>query len=387
MKTLILKLFNGHISPKELERLKKWLSDPSHRSLFKTYIKNDFKINVLLQEPDVDKALEKTCHKIKSRETPVKTPISKWYKYAAIFVGTIALGLTYPYIQSGSKKQQIATDQITLILEDGTLKVIDEQTSGIIADKKGEAVVQQMNNSLFYNDSTQLNNTNVEKISFNELIVPFGKIFELHLSDGTHIFLNSGSKLKYPVQFPSKGNREVFLDGEAYFTVAKNSRQPFIVSTENMKTSVLGTQFNMSSYKNENNTSTVLVEGAVEVTMINKSKATRLTPGERAVFEDGDITVDKVNVEKHIAWTKNQLYFVDDRFELIIKELERHFNVTIQCDYHNLNKKLFTGTFDTENLQQILTSFQLNTEFVHQRINDNVLITKENSNLKQQKPM
>lgn len=289
-------------------------------------------------------------------------------KVAAVFIGLF--GATYMVYQSGtfSKQEQVIvadTPVITLELEDGTIKVLDDTSSGIITNTKGNQVVNQKQNMLLYNDESK---QEIERLSYNQLSVPYGKKFELVLSDGSHVFLNSGSKLRYPVSFLKDKPRDVYLDGEAYFSVEKDQARPFTVITDDMNTSVYGTEFNVSSYKNENNTSTVLVEGSVGVYKSNNldgQKPITLVPGGRAVFKEGAIAVDQVNVQKYTAWTKGELFFVDDRFELILKELQRHFDVIIANEYHELNGKKFTGTFSKESLDQILRIFQEHTPFTY----------------------
>ncbi|MCL6265167.1 FecR family protein [Flagellimonas myxillae] len=298
-------------------------------------------------------------------------------KFAALFIGLI--GTAYIIFQTGAftaKESSVVMDspQITLELEDGTIKVLDETSTGTITNADGHQIVNQKENTLLYHGENEAEPGN---ISYNQLSIPYGKKFELILSDGTHVFLNSGSKLRYPVTFLSGKPREVYLDGEAYFSVEKDKERAFTVITDDMNTSVYGTEFNVSSYKNENNTSTVLVEGSVGVYKSNNSDGQKpivLEIGERAVFKEGTIAVDQVNVAKFTAWTQGKLFFVDDRFELILKELERHFNVTIDNQFYQLNGKRFTGTFTKESLDQILRVFQEHTAFDYSVDNDTITI-------------
>src|SRR5690606_2991900 len=146
----------------------------------------------------------------------------------------------------------------------------------------------------------------------------------------------------YPVQFPHGKPRNVFLDGEAFFDVARDStRSQFTVVTDMLNTQVYGTRFNVSSYKDENNTFTVLEEGSVGVYHPNSPKKedpVKIVPGQRAVYEDGSIQVETVDIRKYTAWIDGELYFLDDRFTLILKELERRFNVRIENRYPEINE-------------------------------------------------
>ena len=226
----------------------------------------------------------------------------------------------------------------------------------------------------------QRSKDNVTELVYNELTVPYGKNFELVLSDGSHIYLNAGSKLRYPVQFPHGKPRNVFLDGEAFFDVARDStRSQFTVVTDMLNTQVYGTRFNVSSYKDENNTFTVLEEGSVGVYHPNSPKKedpVKIVPGQRAVFEDGSIQVETVDIRKYTAWTKGELYFMQDRFELVLKELERHFDVRIDNQYPELNDVPFNAMFTNESLDKILELFQIHSPFSYEK-NGNVITIKK----------
>lgn len=296
-------------------------------------------------------------------------------KVAAVFIGII--GTAYGVYQYASMQQQeelpsITDSNIILRLEDGTEQIIDETSSEIITNAKGKKVVSQEQNMLIYEEEVA---TAQKLIKYNELIIPYGKKFELKLSDGSRVVLNSGSKLRYPVAFVSGRPRNVYLDGEAYFTVEKDETRPFTVITDQMNTRVYGTKFNVSSYKDENNTSTVLIEGSVGVYKANNdegAKTINIVPGDRATLENGTIAVDQVDVKKYIAWAEGQLFFVDDEFEVIIKELERHFDIVIDNQVEQLNKKRYTGTFTKESIDQILKVFQEHTPFGYQ-VNENTI--------------
>ena len=295
---------------------------------------------------------------------------------AAIFIGSFAvlggaffLGFFDTVDVSGSTKSQIVLE-----LEDGARKILDEANTYTIENSKGEKVGFQSQNILSYEKSSI---GEKKALAYNTLSVPYGKKFELILSDGTHVFLNSGSQLRYPINFLEDSPRTVFLDGEAFFSVKEDKENPFTVVTDRLNTKVYGTKFNVSSYKDENNTFTVLVEGSVGLYKANNvdgQKPIMVKPGQRGVLEGGIISVEKVNINKYVSWTRGELYFVNDTFELLIKELERHYNVTFENRYEQLNQKRFTGTFTTETLDQVLrvcsehTPFQYNYDLANNTI-------------------
>lgn len=298
-------------------------------------------------------------------------------RVAAVFLGLLAL--SYGVYQLGGNGQVDkfpvnSQPQVTLELQDGTIRTMDEKDSGIITTANGTKVVNQQQQVLLYNSDHGDGVT----LAYNQLTVPNGRKFELILSDGSHVFLNSGSKLRYPVKFLKDRPRDVFLDGEAYFSVTKDEQRAFTVVTDGMNTQVYGTEFNVSNYKNERDIFTVLLEGSVGVYRSNNDQGSppiKIEPGQRAIFNNGQIDVQQANVHKYIAWKEGRLIFMDDRFELLLKKLERHFNVTIDNRFIEFNEKRFTGTFMTESLEQILQICQQHTPFQYQRTGNTIVIT------------
>lgn len=310
------------------------------------------------------------------KKPKVITKVWRYASVAAVFLAALTYG-TYQLDLFGNKgPMPLDPNRITLELQDGTIKVMDEAASGLVTTEEGKTLGNQNKNILTYHRQQD----NVTELVYNELTVPYGKNFELVLSDGSHIYLNAGSRLRYPIQFPIGKPRNVFLDGEAFFDVATDStRSPFTVVTDMLNTQVYGTRFNVSSYKDENNTFTVLEEGSVGVYHPNSPKKddpVKIVPGQRAVFEDGKIQVETVDIRKYTAWIDGELYFLNDRFELILKELERRFDVRIENRYPELAAVRFTGTFTREPLDQILKLFQYQTPFDYDMKEKTITIQK-----------
>ena len=299
-------------------------------------------------------------------------------KIAAVFIGLVAVGFgLYQQGYFSVEKVQVAENEpsITLQLDDGTITILDETSSKEVTNASGEVVGQKDKNTIKYDAK----DARTETLRFNTLTVPYGKKFGIDLSDGSKVYLNSGSKLRYPINFKTNAPRDVYLDGEAYFTIARDKSRPFTVRTEDMNTKVFGTEFNVSSYKNENNTSTVLVEGSVGVYKnVEEDEDAKelqyIVPGQRAIFKGDEIVVRKAEVAKHIAWRDGKLLFIDDNFDLIKKELERHFNMKIDNQFTALNQKKFTGTFKMESLEKILSVFKEHTPFDYKLYEDEIVI-------------
>lgn len=185
--------------------------------------------------------------------------------------------------------------------------------------------------SSFYYLSTQ-----TLKVQYSEAIVPNGQKSEIILPDSTHIWLNSGTRLRYPVTF-GKGNREVFLYGEAYFEVSKNKHQAFIVNTSKLAVKVLGTKFNVKAYPDDKTIETALLEGKINLmiqSVSGKNKVLEMTPGEMINYSAKDSSIAKSGFIKDdvIGWKNNRLVFRDDTFNNLTKKIERWYNVEIIYD-------------------------------------------------------
>lgn len=176
------------------------------------------------------------------------------------------------------------------------------------------------------------------------------------LSDGTIVILNAGTRLVYPTTFTSK-TREVTIEGEAFFEVAKDSEHPFIVNTGDLRVCVLGTKFNVKAYENENQVDVTLEEGSVEVGLNSLQKQHQLVPGEQIRFDKSTekFTKRQVNLSYYTSWKEGKFFFNKESFDDISKQLERHFNVDIHIASEKLKHIVYTGDFvRNENLEQIL---------------------------------
>lgn len=344
---------------------------------------------VLLLDRDEDKLSKKEVdaiwrtiienrgvHKGFKKQNKGRYEISNLLKIAAVFIGLFALGFTAYYFNSIWMKESsktIASNRITLELEDGSIVFLDEVNSETITNKT-KAVVSDKNTLSYKNAEKDLDN----KLVYNKITVPYGKIFELELSDGSRVKLNAGTKLRYPVRFLKNTPRNVYLEGEAFFEVAKDKKNAFTVVTNKMNTRVYGTKFNVSCYKNEHKIATVLVEGSVGVYKANgegKDHPTLIKPGYRALFKNDAIGVSKVDVSKYTAWTDEKLVFMDDSFDVIVKRLERKYDVKIINQYTELNGKKFTGIFKKESLEDVLRIFREHTHFNYTIKEKSVVIT------------
>ncbi|EWH13181.1 anti-FecI sigma factor FecR [Cellulophaga geojensis KL-A] len=357
---LVQKFIDNTISEEELITLKDWLVVPENKTLMEEYIKDDYNLNYSFLEPDTAASFVKIQQQINNNK-PAKRIWPVVFKYAAVII--LLVGFVYGIYMSGFLNiDNKLENQITLELPDGTIKPINVGKKVFFKINESNTQVKQEYTKLVYDQKEDEN----KKLVYNKLVVPYGERFQIQLSDGTIVFLNAGSSLRYPVAFNKPNNRKVYLQGEAYFDVAKNKKKPFFVETEKVNVTVLGTKFNVSTYANENNNSVVLQEGSVRVISNNVVDNDSLTivPGERVKLVNNKFIAEKVNVNKHIAWIDGSLLFINDEFKNIILELERHYNVKINNTNDALNNIRYTASFKKgETLESILELFTENTNF------------------------
>lgn len=330
--------------------------------------------NLLEQMPKMDKQtaddifmnILSASKEEEKEETIIEMPARKsnYRKYISIAASVVVLlGIGFFYKQSLSTKAvekhfDFKSTDIVLQLENGDIQVISENNSSQVKDANGNIVGNQNGDKLVYENSSD-----PEKLVYNTLKIPYGKKFRLQLSDGTFVHLNSGTTLKYPVKFIAGENRQVFLEGEAFFDVAKDKKHPFIVNADNLNVRVLGTHFNVSNYPEDALTDVVLVEGSVGMYQSNEEfdalKNMVLKPGFKGSFnkENAKISAKPVITDVYTSWIEGGLTFRNMTFKNIITKLERRYNVTIVNKNEKLANEKFNASFKEESIENVMSYF------------------------------
>ena len=202
-----------------------------------------------------------------------------------------------------------------------------------------------------------------KELEFNQLIIPKGTFYHLVLSDGTKVWLNADSKIRYPISF-GQDRREVSLRGEGYFEVAKDSTRPFIVSTDKMDVKVLGTTFDVNTYEDEGKSFVVLVEGLVEVSA-GKGESRIITPGYMAEVDMHDVQakihVSKCDTEHYIAWKSGNFSFRNASLTEILKRVSRYYDVTVIRE-QVFEEEYYTGDVSSDvSLESLLAVIESST--------------------------
>lgn len=200
-----------------------------------------------------------------------------------------------------------------------------------------------------------------------------GSKYTLKLPDGSIAKLNAKSSLQYPESFVNTSKREVYLVGEAFFEVKKNTDKPFVVHTSSFKTEVLGTSFNVKAYNHKNNRVAV-VSGLVKVSVDSISEL--VSPNRMAVLEDQNLKVQNFNMVEEIGWKDGVLYFDDKSLYEVFDELERWYGVDIEVKNPDILTEIYKGEFENESLDNVLSGIGYTSGFNFNISSNKVIIKK-----------
>jgi transmembrane sensor len=222
---------------------------------------------------------------------------------------------------------------------------------------------------------------------YAETIAPRGQKSQIVLADGTKVWLNSDTKIKYPGTF-NKKQRDVYLEGEAFFEVTKNERQPFIVHTAGLKVKVIGTKFNVKAYSDENQIETSLFEGKVNLLLNNPSSTQTVEkevwPGQSFVYSktDHQFTDNRFPQEEINGWKKNQLIFKDDTFSNLVKKVQRWYDVEVVYDEKQFNDRHLTvELYEGERLDRLMGIISLALSVNYKYEKGKIILTPKTKNM------
>ena len=314
-------------------------------------------------------------------EMPMRL-VTRWYRYAAAAV--VLTGLTaalYLYVNkqadpavnavtSAANSILPGTNKAILTLADGSRIALDDTKNGILANQGQTQVRKSATGQVSYltNDAGQTPAQNV----FNTVSTPRGGQYQIVLPDGTKVWLNSASALKFPAFF-SGNEREVELTGEGYFEVAKNKKMPFHVKIAGVDVEVLGTHFNIMGYGDEQQLKTSLLEGAVKISKGGLSR--KLLPGQQAVIGNTSEKIDikTTDLEAAVAWKNGYFMFENESLESVMRKLSRWYNVNIEYR-GNFTDVVFSGSISRfEHVAEVLKTLEL-TDMVHFKIEERRII-------------
>ncbi|SEM77136.1 FecR family protein [bacterium A37T11] len=391
--TLFKKYLNQQATPEEIRELLRYFDLEDDQSTLRTLIHQELQqldaqneIPASVQEfvQHLDETLPAAIDEYESRKTIRKIPLLKYAAIAALFIIALAIALYFfrsDFIVNRKSKlvnQDILPgyNQATLTLANGKIISLDSAQSGIIVQdedikyQNGESVSGRHPGPISAKTSPKSGEmlNQVQHDALLQLSTPKGGQYQIILSDGTKVWLNAASTLKYPSRF-SISKREVEINGEAFFEVAKVKDQPFIVKSRGQQVDVIGTSFNISSYENEESIITTLLEGSVKVSKGGHTEF--IKPGQQSMATD-KITINTADIDAAVAWKNGKTYFKDADIPTIMRTISRWYNVDVVYK-GKIKKELFTGGISrSSNLSSLLKILQ--SGGIHSKIEDNKLI-------------
>lgn len=375
---LLSRILSGNASSGDIECFAEWIKDLSNERYFEQYkemwhVANEVEVG----KEHLESSLSVFLGYIRKRrrESVVRRRVLYSLSAAAtviLFFGLFIFNDKYGLLNIGREDSfddlAYCKDSIKVELSDG--RVVNPINSTI----PGFSVNPVNHREISYTENEQPKQTKKDSVRYNSVTIPAGERFAVVLSDGTKVYLNSNSYIRYPVNF-SGDTRDVTLVGRAYFDVAK-SKIPFIVNTSDMKVEVLGTSFDVESRRNGKSTSVILVEGSVKVLADGQSRI--ISPDEKLSIDrfKRNISVTNVDAKTLTLWKDGVLVLKDNTFDEMIESLCSWYGVEIIDNSTVPETERFNGRFDRENIATAVETIALSAK-VGYRIEDGKLIIED----------
>ena len=359
----------------ELEFLLRWISEDENYNLFRQFVSIHHYSNVIMNKSDKDSIISEINNRISNERAGLNKVIvfKKFYKYVAIVVASIGLGYYMNNSKIPSERiEQVLQSKISLQTSNGEKIFLDESLDNII-DLQEDGIVKKELKTISYNKINKVNT-----LKFNTLEVPYGKRFNVQLSDGTLVYLNSGSSLKFPVNFLKGKERKVYLQGEAFFEVAHN-KELFTVKSPGAIATVYGTKFNFKNYQEDSFSEVILTEGSVGLkSNLYMDKFVKIKPNFKAELNkvENNIEVSQVNTKLYTSWIDGRVVFRNENIDNLILKLERLYDVSITNSNQNLSSNFFNATIFVENetIEDVLNYLQEVYDINYQVVNNKIII-------------
>ena len=366
--TLLSKALLGTLSSEEECSLKEWReANPENERLYGSVMNAEYLVQKSQEVANVDivngymNVLQKRKRNVRVRRIRRVVSIA-----AGVVLPLLAAVLWYGTREKMENVQEQVTSVIRhgevkaeLLLADGTTRILSSEVTDSLFIQQGANIVVQTQGVSYQGDSS------VVKELYNTLRVPRGGEYSITLSDGSIVYLNSESELRYPVKFVGE-DRRVYLSGEAYFDVSKDKEHPFSVDVNGSVVNVLGTSFNVRAYTDENEILTTLVQGSVKFSAGKESVI--LKPGEQAVLDkSGRVVIKEVDTYLYTAWKNGVFAFKKQRLEEIMNVVARWYDVNIFWENASQKEVTFTGKMKRyDDFSKVVEMLEMtgNTEFV-----------------------
>lgn len=372
----ILDHIGGELRDQEKVEFELWLNESeANKAYYQSVLKKTLYVQWSLKSDKVN-----TEQEFRKFENKLGARL-RYLSYAAIAASLIMLfSIGGQYIWSEWDTNQNTLAQISTIkpgsskailqLHNGNTIQLESVISDSIQENDGTIISNQKGN-LAYTSNAKVS----EKPIYNSVVVPVGGEYELTLADGTKVWLNSDSEIRYPVQFIGD-KRKVWIAGEVCFDVAHNKQKPFIVEAKDVEVEVLGTTFNVEAYRDKNSIVTTLVEGSVKLSKENESVI--IEPNQQAVISDlaKEFAVSTVDAKNYTLWKDGIFYFEEAPLNTIMEKLERWYGIKVFFMNRSISEKRFSIEVKRyEEIESVLDILS-RTEKVYFDINENVIVVR-----------
>lgn len=391
-------------SEEELKELFACIARPENRLVLEELMDTEYeRVQPVIGEADWEHMFEQVVQPKEANLVYVNNVKRlRWMQVAAAAIVVLAIGVAgYWFINRNARNEVAKHDQpvkrtaadilpgsnkAVLTLADGSVITLDSAANGQLAQQGNSQILKTKNGELVYEKTAQDPatplSTDNSPLTYNMLVIPRGGQYQLTLPDGSKVWLNAASSIRYPVTFVGN-ERRVELTGEAYFEVAKDGRKPFHVVTPTQDVEVLGTHFNVNAYSNEPSTKTTLLEGAVKVTPAignrqsakNAERSVVLKPGEQSELSGASSPLAinySPDLEQTMAWKNGFILFNKADIKSIMRQVERWYNVDVVFE-GDIPQRTFTGGIArSARLSELLRLFEVSK--VKFRIEDKKLI-------------
>ena len=373
---IILRFFDNEASLSELNILLHWINNEKNYAQYVEYISINHLTNLALNKFDQEQIIRDINLKINSNNKPsIKKKALVFTNIAYVLCSFLIIIYLFSSVDENDDLKLIDPNQITLTTENGS-KIDLENLNKNQNKINNNILVNHTSNTLYCKTDPT-----IKDLKYNTISVPYGKVFNLELSDGTLVYLNSGTSLRYPVNFINNLTREVFVDGEAFFKVKSNESQ-FIVSSNNTSAYVYGTKFNFKDYPEDNFSEVILTEGSLGVSELSdddtKNKILMIRPGEKAKvnYSNSEIVRTRVNTSLYTSWIDGRVAFRNESLPGMIQKLERIYRVIIINNNKDLEEKYFAATilYNEETINDVLSYLSEVYGLKYQIINNKILI-------------
>jgi len=376
---IIWKNLNGLANADEQAEFEEWLKQSSKNRDYFNKLKSTYNNGSLEITPqDIEKSWKKINQAINTDRSIV---LKRWLQYAAAIILPLGIAITVLWMSNNEVVDPLSDHELAIHVKPGASKAILKLGNGDFVTLDGEStqLIQNQNGEVIGNDSSDVLSYSkkqlVAKIEYNTISIPRGGEYQLVLSDGTRVWLNSETVLSYPVAFEGD-KREVQLTGEAYFDVSTDKNRPFIVNTASSAVKVYGTQFNVMAYEDDQIMETTLVEGSIA--MLFDGQETLIKPGQQAQVKAStkQLFVNEVNVDLYTAWKDGIFRFEEMALQQMADKLARWYDVDFYFTNEDVKNKRFTGAVRRETNFEFFINLIEETTKVKIDIDDKTVLVK-----------